>query len=158
MKLCKHYRITVRLVPLFLNRGLINRAGDLVQAIVRASNQHTKVVTDLWQGFYVTPDGTQIIATGVSELESETSVQIWVSEPASTLEPPAFVPKLLDQQQSIEVTSPRSRSGEWPADPPFTVSSSTSTDNERPIWLVFSLFRFRHYQRWSMDSPVGFSF
>ena len=62
---------------------LTARTGDLIQAIVRVSNR-LQPFTYVQQDSCTARDETRIIAAGVSERGSETTVKIWIS----TTKPP----------------------------------------------------------------------
>ena len=63
---------------------LITPTGDTIQAIVRLSNQPV-FLAHAYQDSCVTQDGIRIIAAGVSERDSETTIRVWTPQP--TLEP-----------------------------------------------------------------------
>lgn len=67
--------------PFSPRHQLITTTGDMIQAIVRLSNQPVSLA-HTYQDSCVTPDGIRIIAAGVSERGSETTIRVWTARPA----------------------------------------------------------------------------
>jgi len=86
-------------LPLVSHHQLITHTGDMIQAIVRMPDPWISFI-HVYQDSCTTRDGVQIIASGVSERGSETTIKVWTPQP-----PPA--PRLSPQRS-------RSRSREPP--------------------------------------------
>lgn len=82
---------------LVLYHELIMPTGDLIQAIVRISGPLSSL-TYFQQDSCTTQDGVQIIAAGVSEEGSETTIKVWTSQPTPVrrLSPPRSLVQELD--------------------------------------------------------------